>query len=142
MRPAIICAARCTRYPLTNFRRAQSAETRTQMDNPQIARVAHEANRAYCIGLDDHSQVSWDLAPDWQKQSAINGVQFHRENPDAGPSHSHESWLAEKERDGWKYGPMKDAEKREHPCFVPYDELPPEQKLKDSLFIAVVRALT
>jgi hypothetical protein len=36
---------------------------------------------------------------------------------------------------------VKDAEKKEHPCFRPYDELPAEQKIKDALFIAVVHAL-
>ena len=74
--------------------------------------------------------------------SAINGVKFHQENPDAGPSHSHENWLKEKEADGWVYGSVKDETHKMHPCMVPYDELPGEQKLKDTLFIAVVRALS
>ena len=26
----------------------------------------------------------------------------------------------------------------EHPCFVPYDQLPKEQQVKDALFVAVV----
>jgi hypothetical protein len=62
-------------------------------------------------------------------------------NPDAGPASSHESWLAEKQRDGWSYGPVKDPAKKEHPCFVPYAELPPEQQAKDHLFQAVVRSM-
>ncbi len=36
---------------------------------------------------------------------------------------------------------MKDAEKKEHPCFVPYAELPAKQRMKDHLFGAVVRTL-
>jgi hypothetical protein len=43
--------------------------------------------------------------------------------------------------DGWKYGPVKDPEKKEHPCFVPYDRLPTEQKAKDYIFGAVVKSL-
>ena len=31
--------------------------------------------------------------------------------------------------------------KKEHPCFVPYEELPTEQKAKDFLFRGVVHAL-
>lgn len=32
-------------------------------------------------------------------------------------------------------------EKKQHPCMVPYAELPPEQKAKDSIFVGVVRAM-
>lgn len=107
-----------------------------------IARVAHEVNRAYCASLGDHSQPSWEQAPEWQRKSAMTGVEFTVANPDAKPSDSHDSWLAEKLRDGWKFGMVKDPAKKEHPCFVPYDQLPVEQRTKDYLFQAVVRALT
>jgi len=106
-----------------------------------IARACHEVNRAYCAAIGDNSQLAWEDAPDWQRESAMNGVEFTLVNPDAGPSASHESWLAEKERDGWTYGPVKNPAIKEHPCFVPYDELPTEQKVKDYLFQAVVRSL-
>jgi hypothetical protein len=112
------------------------------MKPEDIARVCHEVNRGYCAALGDTSQVPWEEAPDWQRQSAIKGVEFNLANPDAPPSHSHDSWLAEKRATGWKYGPVKDAEKKEHPCFVPYEELPAEQKAKDYLFKATVRALS
>jgi hypothetical protein len=107
----------------------------------QIARVAHEVNRAYCLALGDASQAAWEDAPQWQKDSAINGVKFHLAHPGAGPDHSHVEWLKEKEAAGWKYGPVKDAEKKEHPCFVPYDALPVDQKAKDYLFRGVVHAI-
>jgi RyR domain len=107
----------------------------------EIARVCHEANRAYCVALGDFSQPSWDDAPEWQWESAVKGVQFCMANPDAPPSANHDSWLDVKRADGWKYGPVKDAEKKEHPCFVPYADLPDNQKRKDALFKAVVSAL-
>ncbi len=107
----------------------------------KIAEVCHEVNRAYCAALGDHSQPVWPEAPDWQVNSAVAGVKFIRDNPNAPPSASHESWLAEKTRDGWSYGPVKDPEAKTHPCFVPYDELPVEQKAKDYIFGAIVRAM-
>lgn len=107
----------------------------------QIARVAHEINRAYCAALGDTSQPAWEDAPQWQKDSAINGVTFHVENPDADPAASHQSWLNQKIAEGWTYGPVKDADLKEHPCCVPYDDLPVEQKAKDFLFRATVHAL-
>lgn len=103
------------------------------------ARAAHEANRAYCIAIGDNSQLAWEAAPDWQRSSAINGVT----GVIAGntPEDSHKSWLAEKERTGWKFGPYKNPETKEHPCFVPYAELPAEQKQKDHVFVGVVKSM-
>lgn len=111
------------------------------MNTERIAKACHEVNRAYCAALGDHSQPSWEDAPAWQRSSAIKGVLHAMANPGAKPSDSHESWLAEKRADGWTYGPVKDPGAKQHPCFVPYDQLPPEQKAKDYLFLAVVREL-
>lgn len=106
----------------------------------QIAKIAHQANKAYCETIEDYTQPNWEDAPDWQKTSAINGVKFHLDNPNAGPSGSHVNWLKEKLENGWKYGPVKDPAKKEHPCCVPYEQLPREQQLKDSLFTAIVKS--
>jgi hypothetical protein len=107
----------------------------------QIAKVAHEVNAAFCTSIGDNSQSSWEEAPDWQKSSAINGVKFHLENPNATPSHSHDSWLKQKKEEGWKYGPIKNINTKEHPCFLPYEELPTEQKSKDYLFKQIIHSL-
>lgn len=121
-------------------KKGQGEESQEQI--LRIARVTHEANRAYCASIGDYSQPSWVVAPTWQIESAINGVKEHLRNPGMTPRQSHELWLAQKEADGWKYGPEKDAAKKEHPCFVPYDELPEAQRRKDSLFSAIVEALS
>jgi hypothetical protein len=107
----------------------------------QVAQVAHEINKAYCKAFGDDSQPTWEDAPDWQKTSAIHGVDFHLNNPDATPELSHEVWCIEKEAQGWKWGPVKDPEKKEHPCFALYSELPLEQRVKDHLFKQVVDSL-
>jgi len=106
-----------------------------------IAAICHDANRRFCLSHGDKSQPLWDDAPDWQKNSAINGVKFLYDNPDAGPSASHESWMAEKVREGWVHGSVKDTEKKTHPCIVPYDQLPPYQRVKDYLFTSIARTL-
>ena len=107
-----------------------------------IARVCHTANKCYCFTLGEISQPRWDDAPEWQRSSAIKGVEFVIANPDAGPSVSHESWYKQKAAEGWIYGAMKDPDKKQHPCMVPYDQLPASQQTKDKLFIAIVKALT
>jgi len=107
----------------------------------RIARVAHELNRAYCESIGDDTQVPWDIAEQWQKDSAMNGVLFHIVNPDADASASHDNWLAAKLADGWLHGEEKDADKKTHPCIMPFDDLPADQKSKDFLFRGVVHAL-
>lgn len=70
-----------------------------------IARVTHEANRAYCKGIGDLSQAEWDFAPDWQRDSAIAGVKAKLEDPNMTPERQHEEWCRHKFVDGWSYGP-------------------------------------
>lgn len=111
------------------------------MTDEEIAEIAHEMNRRWCQLTGDASQPPWSAAPAWQKQSAIHGVQHFRANPDITLRDSHANWYNEKLAEGWKYGPVKDPDKKEHPCMVDYDDLPPIQRAKDTFFITVVRAL-
>lgn len=110
------------------------------MNRQQVARICHETNRAYCASIGDDSQKAWEEAEQWQKDSALRGVDFALSNPDAPASAQHDAWTADKLADGWKYGPVKDPIKKEHHCLVPYQELPVEQRVKDYLFRHVVKA--
>lgn len=105
------------------------------------ARLAHEVNRAYCASLGDLTQQPWETAPEWQRESAINGAVFRLGNPNATPEDMHNSWMSEKIRDGWVYGEVKDPQRKTHPCLVAYSELPAEQRAKDYLFSGVVSAM-
>ena len=106
-----------------------------------IATIAHGINLAYSASLGDHSHLPWEETPEELKKSIEYGVKMHLENPETTPEQSHESWLAQKEIDGWVYGEVKDLENKTHPCILPYDQLPAEQKTKDYLFKAVVTLL-
>lgn len=107
-------------------------------DVDNIARICHEANRAICICNKDLSQPAWDDAPDWQKESARKGVLFHISNPYANSKDSHDQWMETKLRDGWRFGPVKDAIKKMHPSLLPYHALPDTEKVKDDIFKAIV----
>ena len=89
--------------------------------------------------MDDPSQQPWHAAPEWQAHSVRQGV-IAVLTDDVGPEESHRRWLALKEAEGWKYGPEKSAERKEHPCMLPYLDLPFAQRQKDSVFGAMVRA--
>lgn len=107
-----------------------------------IARVTYEANRAYCTAHGDHSfKDPYVLAPEWQKETNRKGVRYRLENPSCTAEQMHESWMAEKQREGWVHGPVKNAETKEHPCLVPYADLPAFQRAKDRLFAGIVDAL-
>jgi hypothetical protein len=43
----------------------------------------------------------------------------------------HNSWMNRRKADGWKYGPTRDDQKKEHPGIVPYEKLPEEEKEVD-----------
>lgn len=104
-----------------------------------IAHQCHEMNRHYCAAIGDLSQPDWIAAPAWQRKSAIDGVIFALNNPNATPEDSHDSWLAQKRAEGWTYGPIKNVEEKQHPCFLPYHDLAPEQRAKDALFLQTVK---
>lgn len=106
-----------------------------------IASICHEANRAYCVSIGDHSQPTWDDAPSWQKESCYTGVLKIASHEITRPEQSHESWSAQKLAEGWVYGTVKDPVAKTHHCLVPFTELPPEQQTKDVLFFSIARAL-
>jgi hypothetical protein len=111
-------------------------------DWEDIAQVTHEANRAVQkITGDPQVSEMWSYAPEWQRDSAVDGVQHVVRNGDVRPRDSHQNWLRHKQATGWVYGPVKDEATKQHPCVVPYEALPPEQRAKDAVFHAVVNAL-
>lgn len=100
------------------------------------AQMSHEANRVWCEAHGDNSQPYWIGAPDWQKESAREGVRFALAG--FSPQQLHEEWCRKKIADGWSYGPTKIVESKLHPCLVPYHELPPVQRAKDYIFGSVI----
>ena len=43
----------------------------------------------------------------------------------------HEVWADARIRQGWTYGEQRNDELKTHPCLIPYDELPDEEKEYD-----------
>ncbi len=103
------------------------------------AQAAHDANRAYCQTIGDHTQFPWDQAPPWLRAASIKGVTGVLKGNT--PEQSHEVWVKNMKAGGWTYGPAKDTYRRAHPSIVPYSKLPAEQRAKDVLYTAVVSAM-
>ncbi|MGN0214061.1 MAG: RyR domain-containing protein [Muribaculaceae bacterium] len=43
----------------------------------------------------------------------------------------HEVWAQTRISQGWTYGEQRDDAKKQHPCMVPYEQLPDEEKVYD-----------
>lgn len=44
---------------------------------------------------------------------------------------AHDIWAARRLADGWTFGPQRDDARKQHPCLVPYSELPDSEKEYD-----------
>lgn len=121
---------------LTNIKRVEhyakfkeQLKTSDELQNRLVLAI-HEANKEiqqqtgeYIPPLDNHLT-----------QSILDGVYFVLDNLNCTPEQQHNNWCYFKRQDGWKYGQTKDFERKEHPCLVPYNELPEIQQRKDSVF--------
>jgi ryanodine receptor 2 len=51
-------------------------------------------------------------------------------------ANAHDVWAAQRLREGWQYGPVRDDGLLQHPCLVPYDQLPEAEKVYDRKLVA------
>jgi hypothetical protein len=43
----------------------------------------------------------------------------------------HDIWARQRLAEGWKYGERRNDERKEHPCLIPYEDLPENEKEYD-----------
>jgi ryanodine receptor 2 len=48
---------------------------------------------------------------------------------------THDNWAHERIKMGWKFGDKRDDRRKEHPCLVPYEELPESEKEHDRIVV-------
>lgn len=46
---------------------------------------------------------------------------------------THEVWAEARMREGWTYGDRRNDELKQHPCLVPYEQLPESEKEYDRI---------
>lgn len=44
---------------------------------------------------------------------------------------AHDVWARERIKQGWVYGSARNDERKEHPCLIPYEDLPESEKQYD-----------
>lgn len=65
-----------------------------------------------------------DTADDELSEDLLQLVELLAEN-------THDNWAAGRIAEGWTYGPVRNDELKQHPCLVPYNELPDNEKEYD-----------
>lgn len=103
------------------------------------AQAAHDTNNTYCRAIGDTPSPQWSSLTSAQREGVRAGVR--RAASGGTARESHELWMASRLAEGWVYGPEKNFSDRTSPNLVPYDDLPPEQRIKNDLFLSVVRAV-
>ena len=54
-----------------------------------------------------------------------------KELREAIAENAHDIWAIDRQEEGWTYGSVRDENKKETPCMVPYSELPEKEKEYD-----------
>jgi hypothetical protein len=87
-----------------------------------MSQAEHIRVKLDAIGCDVAITTSWDEQP----------FQFSSEEVELLSRMEHDRFVEERLRAGWTYGPTKNTDKKTNPTLVPWDELPEDEKIKDS----------
>ena len=112
----------------------------TQPQNEEIARAIYEATRI---------EANWSkrsIVPEkWEDRDEKFRTQFVeiidkylKTDKLPTPSDAHDSWMKSYFDMGWKYGEVRDVDKKTHPDLLPFDELSQDERDKDAIFLAFV----
>jgi hypothetical protein len=107
----------------------------------QIARVCHEAVRAYARAMGDFSYDPWDLAAKWRHAVTLNAVTYAIVHDHPGPEAVHGNWVRFMEEQGWSFGVARDDGRKKHYLMRAYEVLPTHHQAKFHIFCAIVHAM-
>jgi ryanodine receptor 2 len=83
--------------------------------------------------------ISWQERSSACHESIAKVIEKHLTSETLpSPREQHQIWVDEHLKMGWKYGKERDLAAKIHPNLVDYDELPEEEKDKDTLFLTLV----
>lgn len=105
-----------------------------ELDNPDLARICHEAHLALRIGLNDSADdMHFDALPQDRKDLVINQVRMFREGKSLAEVHL--AWCDWMLKRGWRLPysdepPLRDTVLKIHPNLVQYEKLPIEEQAK------------
>lgn len=106
-----------------------------------IARVRYLGWMCFQMGAD---LPLHDVADDYEiskerLESLTAGTEWALSHPTATEEDNHNEWMKAKELQGYTYGEKLDIDKKTHPSMVPFNELPPVEKRKDTMDLLMVK---
>ena len=96
----------------------------------ELSEEFKESNRAQAQSIGEKLSAA-GLSFDADESSAETVDEFDDATMLLLARNEHIRWMQEKLANGWVYAPVRDNEKKHHPCLVPYEQLPPEEQQKD-----------
>lgn len=97
----------------------------------QIAEAIHVMNGLLQKWAGEEPQPGWEDAPPAMRHRVLMLVRGYRNG--ITPRTAHERWCGALLADGWRYGPVKDAQAKTHPNLVEWRYLPLLQRRKDQM---------
>jgi hypothetical protein len=101
----------------------------------QLAPIDQEANRAAARRIADVlARAGLGLTTTEQAASANTSAEiasYIEAHIERLAEAEHDGWMAQRTKDGWRYGSPRDDARKLHPSMVPYRDLPDAEKEKD-----------
>jgi hypothetical protein len=114
----------------------QTKAGKTQADNSalcpweELSEDLRDANRAQVADIPGKLYtLGYELAPG--NGLAPSQIVITPEQLEILSRREHDRWMAERQRQGWTYGPTRDDARKHHPCLLPWEPLPEAEKQKD-----------
>lgn len=112
-----------------------------RLDHQQVARIAHEALRSYCLTVYDNPAPPWADAHEQVRAEMVALVGYLARTPGATPRSKHGEWLADATARGFHQGERLDVRRKTHPLVVPFEELSPKYRSKQAMLFALITHL-
>ncbi|MDB4584824.1 hypothetical protein N9164_16870 [Draconibacterium sp.] len=108
----------------------------------KIARIAHDADRAWCAAFGWPGSAGWSHCTPGDREARIEAVLMIITTPGADASTLHDDWCEVMRRNGWRHGAAHDGIARTSPGLIAFDRLPIDQQRRQAMFVGIVRALS
>lgn len=125
----------------------EEKETNNYLNKPQnlsyveIAKKGFELINLIRIWNNENDFEEWDDISYERKIILTENVKQVENNPNTTAEVEHNIWAKSRLKNGWKYSPVTNRTKKLHSCLVPYSELNFYQKLKDKMWLKLVKEL-